>query len=614
MKITDIINSVNTNRGSAFFYTPLIYKNGKSILFNKPVKTIEAKNKTEFYEMLNIISNLLDSGLTGYGLINYEAGYLLENKLNCLFNENDSSIMTFYFFENNQVKIFENNDIEYNEIETVIGNNNYLIDNFKLSDDKKTYINNINRIRDFIKEGDTYQVNYTVKGEFDFKGNPQSLFLSLIFNQSAEYSALINNGTEFIISISPELFFDVSDYTVTVKPMKGTVKRGINVIEDKLKTDLLFNSKKDRAENVMILDLLRNDLGKISEFNSVNVKSYYNIEKYESLFQMTSTVNAQLKTNSFPDIIKSLFPCGSITGAPKIRTMEIISQLENQERGIYTGAIGIVNKNNYKFNVPIRTIKLLENGKGEIGLGSGIVWDSNPEEEYQETILKSKFFTQPSVYFKLFESVLVENGIPFLLEEHLQRLKEASDYFLFNFDYSQIYSSIFDFIDRSGKDKNYKLKIILDKWGQIEIQKSFVETNNTLIKIIVSQERINSKNKFQYFKTTNRNIYDDEFKKYGDKGFYEVIYLNEKDEIAEGSFTNIFAVYKNKWITPSINCGILNGVYRQKLLDENKDYSEDRINMNLLLNADEIILVNSVRKSVRVNQLWCEGKIIKEFN
>jgi len=306
MHLIEIIEYIIDIEHSAFFYTPKIYKNGKSILFKKPVVTITAKNRTEFFSNLKSINSILEKGLTGYGLINYETGYLLEEKLIPLFKESHESILTFHFFEKDQIQYFGNDEINYSDVKDVLSNENFSVSNFHLNTPEEIYKKNIEKIRDYIKEGDTYQINYTVKGKFEFSGSIKSLFLNLIFNQSAEYSALINTGEGFIISISPELFFDVKGKSINAKPMKGTIKRGLTTEEDKIKVQTLLNSKKDKAENIMIVDLLRNDLGRISEFNSVKVASKFDIEKYESLFQMTSKVEAELKEKNFEEIIKNI--------------------------------------------------------------------------------------------------------------------------------------------------------------------------------------------------------------------------------------------------------------------------------------------------------------------
>ena len=242
--------------------------------------------------------------------------------------------------------------------------------------------------------------------------------------------------------------------------MKGTIKRGINLSDDLHHIKLLKRSAKDKAENVMIVDLLRNDIGKISKTGSVQPYNLFHIEKYESLFQMVSSVKAELKKDiSFGDIIKNLFPCGSVTGAPKIRTMEIINKLEQYTRGIYTGSAGIIGKKSSVFNVAIRTIKIeKETGKGEIGIGSGIVWDSIPEEEYKETLLKCNFLLKPLEYFEIIETMKAENNKITLLSAHIKRLKNAASYFLFRFDEVKIRKHIASLMDELDPVLVYRIR------------------------------------------------------------------------------------------------------------------------------------------------------------
>ena len=218
----------------------------------------------------------------------------------------------------------------------------------------------------------------------------------------------------------------------------------------------------------MIVDLLRNDLGKISKINSVTAKPIFEIEKYETVFQMTSTVKAVLQENSFKSIIRNIFPCGSITGAPKIRTMEIIKKLEKESRGIYTGTIGIIENKIFTFNVPIRTISIDKKQKrGELGIGSGIVWDSDPSQEYNEVELKSKFITGSQNYFELIETMLFENGKIFLLDYHLKRVKDSAEYFLFHFDEKMILDFISNAVNKLDAKKAYRIRFLLPKWGKI---------------------------------------------------------------------------------------------------------------------------------------------------
>ncbi len=609
-KISEIINFVINNFGSAFFYTPPIYKNSESILFTTPLKHKIIYKSDSISEKFQQIENFYKNKYIGYAILNYELGYKFEAKVEPLLEKikKEEPLGKFVFFNKKGMIKFDSNKIEYDfnsksiDIKPII--------NFKLNTNKIDYINNVKIIKDYISQGYTYQVNYTVKGNFAVNKNLVDLFGTLIFNQSAKYTAIINRGDKIIISISPELFFKFKDNDIIVTPMKGTIKRGYNRETDKLNKQQLLESKKENAENLMIVDLMRNDIGRISKFGSVQVKKMFKIEKYESLFQMVSTIKSQLIKPDLTKIITNIFPCGSITGAPKIKTMQIIESLEKEPRGVYTGGIGIIKKNSIIFNVAIRTLIIdKKTNTGEIGLGSGIVWDSKPEEEYKEVKLKGNYLTNPQKYFELFESILIENKIPFLLEEHLLRLENAADYFLFYFNKKEIHKSINK--ELANLDENsYKLKIMLNKWGKINIIIEPLADFNGTVKIVIADKKISSTNKFQYFKTTNRIIYDRLFKQYRGKGFYDVVFFNERNELAEGSFNNILIKKGDNYFTPPVSAGLLNGVYRNYLLKTEKNIIEKFLSVEQIKSADEIYLTNSVRKKVKINEIYLGDKII----
>lgn len=607
MKIEEIINKVLTTPNAAFFYTPPIYGKSDSYLFLKPKEIVTIKSFRNQVAKLKRIDALIDKGFGGYSLLNYEAGYLFEKKLNKYLPKNETLIQ-FYFYNEKDVETFKSNKMLFDSSEK------FLIKNFKLNSSKNEYEKSIRKIRSYIEKGDTYQVNYTVKGKFDFNGSYSGLFANLVFNQCAKYTALINAGKNIIISLSPELFFDISARKIKSKPMKGTARRGIDHSNDEFIKYELERSGKNLAENVMIVDLIRNDLGKISKYGSVKVKNLFEVEKYESVYQMISTIQSTLKNKiKLSDVLKNIFPCGSITGAPKIRTMEIINELEKEKRGIYTGSIGLIRKNKITFNVPIRTLSInKKSNKGEIGLGSGIIWDSVADAEFEETKLKGKFLTEPPKPFKLIETMLVENKKIFLLSEHLDRIQKAAEFFLFVFGRSKIDKQLNQMIENLDNQK-YRLKIVLNKWGKLNHFFSPIVFDSKEIKVIISEKTIDSQNKFQYFKTTNRKLYDDDYKKYSGQGFLDVIYFNEHGELAEGAITNIF-IYKNDMIsTPPINAGILSGVYRKHFIKNNSGIRERRLYLRDLLEADKIVLTNSLRGEVIVNKLFIDETEFIEF-
>jgi len=610
--LDEILLKILSIPNSAFFYTPQIYENAFSYIFMGSQESVFIRTGNDIEKKLNSIDQLIKQGYQGFGLINYEFGYLLEQRLISLLENNSENLLSFFFFNENNVTRIKSDKIIFN---FDYKPSDYKISNFKLNNQKKQYISCIKKIKKFIEIGDTYQVNYTIKSKFNFNGDIVSFFKNLIFNQSAEFIAFINLSNELIISLSPELFFSIIKNEIIVKPMKGTISRGINLYEDEINKSILMNSRKDRAENIMIVDLLRNDLGKICEFNTVKTTKLFDIEKYESIYQMTSTIEGKLKNDiHFSEIIKNIFPSGSVTGAPKIRTMEIIKFLEKENRKIYTGSIGLFIKEKIIFNVAIRTLEVdKKNYKTELGLGSGIVWDSDPISEFNEAKLKGKFLINPQKYFEIFESVLFENGKLFLWNYHLARLKVTADYFLFNFSEDKITDEINKIIYKLDNFSKYKIRANLNKLGDIKIEVEKVEGGFNNLKVIISKKIVNTQNKCQYFKTTNRKIYNSELMKYKRKGFDEVIFLNEKGEVAEGSFTNIFIKKNDIFLTPPIKSGILSGVYRKYFLQKEINAKEMKLSIQDLINSDEIILMNSVRKEMKVKELYLNENEFKSY-
>jgi para-aminobenzoate synthetase/4-amino-4-deoxychorismate lyase len=606
MNLTSVINKVLSQAGSALFYTPSFYDESKSYLFTNP-DLIITSTKENFFDTLNKVDYCTKDGLSGFGLIDYEAGYLLEKRLEKLLPDVNQPLIRFFFFDKSKVEVIDSGSIDLFDNDQ---QNSFEINNYRLSASKEKFINALSQIHNYIEEGDTYQVNYTIKGKFDFKGDYASFFKKLIFNQSARYIAFINYGDSIVISLSPELFFEVNNGFIRTRPMKGTIHRGINNQADSLNIYTLRNSEKNRAENLMILDLLRNDLGRISKFGTVRARKIFTVEKYETLLQMVSEVESELRDEiNFSDIIKNIFPCGSVTGAPKIRTMEIIKELEEEPRGIYTGAIGLIHHDIMKFNVAIRTLKInAQTRKGEFGIGSGIVWDSQPEKEYEEVILKSNFLLHPLPYFELFETMKYKNGTILRFSEHLERLKEAASYFLFKYDREKLLSFQSPPLEDLGG-----FRMILNKNGEVKFEHKVIEELPKEIKIIISGKIISTQNRFQYFKTTNRELYNKEHSFYSLKGFYDVIFINEKNQVAEGAISNIFIKKGGLWYTPPVSSGILPGVFRKYWLRKDINVKEDVLYKDDLLIADEIVLTNSIRGKVRVDKLYINENEFKEF-
>ncbi|MEP7133899.1 MAG: aminodeoxychorismate synthase component I [Chloroflexota bacterium] len=470
--------------------------------------------------------------------------------------------------------------------------------------DRDTYNSAIELIKDHIAEGRTYQVNYTMRLRTDFNIDPWNSFLHLVQTQN-NHAAFIDTGRHVIASASPELFFQLDGETITGRPMKGTVKRGRTTLEDAEQAQWLHESEKNRAENIMIVDMIRNDLGRIAKIGSVKVPELFTTEKYPTLWQMTSTVQA--KTNaSLTEIFTALFPCASITGAPKVSTMRIISELETTPRKIYTGSIGHIAPNRKAtFNVAIRTALIdRETQSAEYGVGGGIVWDSTSTDEYAEALLKARVLTEETPQFSLLETMLwTPNAGFFLREKHIARLLDSANYF----DFPTLRTGgvtpplLKDIIETylneisSQFTSPQRVRLLLDKNGNLTSEsKSFQPSeDHPTLKVSLAKEPIHSGNVFLFHKTTHREIYETARKVFPDCD--DALLYNEQDELTEFTIGNLVVEMDGKLYTPPISCGLLAGTFRAHLL-ETGQVEERIVRVTDLKKCTKIFLVNSVRK------------------
>ena len=446
----------------------------------------------------------------------------------------------------------------------------------------------VTRIRELIAAGDTYQVNYSFPLSSPFKGDTYAWYRNLCLAQGAQYSAYIDLGRFKVLCLSPELFFERHGDWVITRPMKGTIRRGRWPAEDRELAEWLKQSVKDRAENVMIVDLLRNDLGKVSVPGSVRVSSLFDIERFETVWQMTSTVESTLKDGvSLVELMTALFPCGSITGAPKIRTMEIIRELERSPRGAYTGTIGLLEPGGAcVFNVAIRTVVVDgQSNQATFGVGGGVTIDSTAEREYEECLVKSRFLHTSPVEFQLIESMLLEDGEYFLLARHLERLRSSAKYFGFRFSEEAIKSALPQIA--VGK---FKVRLVLWKDGQVETQISRIENADSVKHIGLASSSVDSSDRFLYHKTTLRDYHSE-----------DVIFWNERGEVTESRIANVVVPIDGELYTPPISSGLLPGTFREQLLAEGK-IKERVITIEELRRVKEFFLINSVRKWILVKQ------------
>jgi para-aminobenzoate synthetase / 4-amino-4-deoxychorismate lyase len=478
--------------------------------------------------------------------------------------------------------------------------------NWQPDTEKGIYNAAIQTIKERIAQGKTYQVNYTMRLSTDFETGSRKetdewawqLFTHLARGQN-KYAAFLDIGDWAICSASHELFFDLDGEVITGRPMKGTVKRGRTTAEDNSISDWLHASTKNRAENVMIVDMIRNDIGRIAELGSVHVPELFHIETYPTLFQMTSTVRAKTRA-SVADIFSGLFPCASITGAPKISTMKIISELETSPRRIYTGSIGYIAPNRRsRFNVAIRTALVdKQNHKAEYGIGGGIVWDSDSADEYGEALLKARVLTDPPQRdFSLFETLLwtPEEGF-FLLERHLARMMDSAEYFGYRTSFItevEIRKFLGDLI--TGAISPKRVKIFINSQGELTGEVKDFQPNDQIFKVCLAKQPVDSNNRFLFHKTTNRDAYE----KSTIVGYDDVLLYNENGELTEFTIGNVVVSWNGELLTPPIECGLLGGTFRAELVASG-EVKERVIPVSALGECEAVFLVNSLRKWVKV--------------
>ena len=575
---------------------------GRSLLYTAPVEIVTANAPGEIEAGLDAISAGLARGLYAAGFFSYELGYCLEPKLRDLLPERrDVPLFWIGLFAAPQ-PLDDAGTRAWLEANGGLGRAH--ISALKLSCSRAAYDQAFGKVLDYIAAGDVYQINLTLKYHFAFAGDPMALYAALRRKQRVAYGALIATPDLGVLSLSPELFFRREGKHMATRPMKGTAPRGRTPREDaRLKTWLAVDEKQ-RAENLMIVDLLRNDLGRVAKIGSVEVTDLFTVETYRSVHQMTSGIRAELRADmGLKDMLRSLFPCGSVTGAPKVRAMEIISELEAAPRGIYTGAIGHIEPNgDAQFNVAIRTV-VLSGQNGEMGIGSGVVADSKADNEFEECLLKAHFLTKIDAPFELIETLRFERETGFhLLERHLARLQSSAVHFGYPFSREAVLA--FLNAEAGRVTSPFALvRLLLAEDGALTVTSSPIElpAQRTIWRFVISDQRVDEKDPLFFHKTTRREFYDREMERQKTAtGCDEVVFLNKKGELTEGTRTTLFLELDGRLFTPALTCGLLPGTLREELLDlPRAAASEAIITLEELASADRIYLGNSVRGLIR---------------
>lgn len=566
------------------------------LIFRDPVASISTSHVGDVMGCLQEVEARTAQGLYAAGFVSYEASTAMDPALST-HDAEGVPLIWFGLYERPEILSLANSYSTASDFD------------WRPSVSLKEYRQSIEQAKQHIRIGDTYQVNYTLRLRSNFNGDPWVLFLELYKAQRSRYSAYINLGRYHICSVSPELFFSLKQGELTCKPMKGTAKRGNTTVEDEESERWLISSPKNRAENVMIVDMIRNDMGRIAETGSVRVEKLFSVEKYPTILQMTSTVTSRT-TAPISEIFRNMFPCASITGAPKIKTMQIIKQLEPGPRGVYTGSIGYISPDaNCQFNVAIRTAVIdMQEKSAEYGVGSGILWDSEADDEYEECQTKARVLFHRNPEFDLLESVLWTQDRGFyLLDRHLQRLQDSAAYFQFNLTMERLNEELRRF-ELCAHNQRKKLRITVSRCGEVAVKSSPI-VSIAGSKIGISNRPIAS-SAFLLHKTTYRKPYTDliDEQLVSQPGLADLIFWNEGGNVTESSIANVVVADCGELFTPLLSQGLLAGVFRESLLEQGI-IRERKIRIDELRNSPGVFLINSVRgwmpldKSLR-DDIW----------
>ena len=575
-----------------------------SLLFTEPLDIVVAWTPEEVPAALERLQAGVRSGLYAAGFFAYELGYMLEPKLAALMPDKRNVPLMWLGLYKAPAQMSAA-DVEH-WLATHTRSGSYAFTDVTLAWDDAFYQQRFAEVQEKIRAGDIYQLNLTFKARFRLEGSPLTFFLDLRQKQRVAYGGIVDTGEVTVLSASPELFIEQEGRTIFTRPMKGTAPRAGTLEADALARLQLATDVKQRAENLMIVDLMRNDIGRIAEIGSVSVTDLFTVETFKTLHQMTSGVRATLKEGvDTSELLRGIFPPGSVIGAPKIHAMELIRQLETEPRGVYCGAIGYISPEGRSlFNVAIRTAVVFRNADGEMGIGSGVVFDSAGQKEYAECLLKMKFLTDPVKRFELIETMLFDPHSGYaLLGRHIERLQMSARYFAFAYDEQAVRRALAEAV--AGRTERLRVRLLLAEDGAITVTTTVLTppAADAIMRFAVSDMRLDSSDLFLFHKTTRRELYDREWQDYaGRLGTDEVIYLNERGELAEGSRTTIFLQRDGRLLTPALSCGLLPGTLRAELIAEGRA-TEAVLTLADLRSAEAVYLGNSVRGLVRAAEV-----------
>ena len=603
---------------------------GLSLLFHSPDRIICARSVGEVATALAQIDTAVASGAYVAGWMAYECGSAFEPRIHAVQSRHADEPLIWMLVT--RCRELLSPSAVHNWLQKITGNSKGSAQGaIKLSEPSVSitaYRRAVTKIKNLIDAGDIYQANFTFPYDCVLEGSSARAYQNLRARQPVEYSAFINTGSNTIMSFSPELFFRRTGNHIQARPMKGTSARCASAEEDMANAIALSEDEKSRAENLMIVDLIRNDLSRVALNGSVSVTDMFTVQSLPTLHQMTSGVEASVDNGLNPsELLKALFPCGSVTGAPKVRAMEIIAELETGPRGVYCGAIGHFSPAsdnvpaNWSLNVPIRTVVLDANGKGRLAVGSGIVADSDIDDEYAECLLKAAFAVQADSNaeeiadeklkqsFHLIETMRLQNGDIFLKDRHIARVMASARHFGIPVCEQDIIAALRQKINRQGDsaagisggsatDKLvYKIRMTVDLSGNFSIGISELERSpDKPLMVGVAQNSVDSMDPMQQHKTSKRSLYDRAAKFAGEHGLADILFLNDRGELAEGAISNIFIETADGWYTPPLRSGALPGVFRAEMLEvDSPGLEEKTLFMRDLVNARALYIGNALR-------------------
>lgn len=551
---------------------------GLRYLFTKPIKELKTKNLDQVEALLREVEAYQEKGFYAVGYVSYEAAPAFEKK----FAVHPAPLLgeyLLYFTIHEEVETLPFPE-DYEDVD--------LPANWKEEVEAPAYQEAIETIHHHIRQGDTYQVNYTVQLSQELKSDPLAIYNRLVVEQKAHYNAFIQHDDVSILSISPELFFEQDDRLLTTRPMKGTTRRGLTNQADLQEAAWLKADPKNRAENMMIVDLLRNDMNRISEIGSEQVTRLCQVEQYSTVWQMTSTIESRLRSEiDLVQTFRALFPCGSITGAPKISTMEIIQKTEKAPRGVYCGTIGILLPRGKRiFNVAIRTLQM-QGGQAIYGVGGGITWDSKWESEYQETKQKSAVLYRQEPRFELLTTGRIHQGELTFLEQHLTRLREASRYFAYPYDEQKLLKELQEELAHLESNLDYRCRIALQKNGTFHLEiTELTDLPASYLQAQLTEQKLDLATPFTYFKTSQRDHLSQSER--------EQIFHLPDGTLLETTIGNLVLEIGGQLYTPPAHLPLLDGIYRRHLL-ETQQVEEKLLTLNDLTDADRIYACNALR-------------------